>query len=150
MDLKNQMEWDRFFLGMAFYVSKKSKDPSTKVGACIAKKKSLISIGYNGPPAKVNDSPNLPRDKKLARTIHAEPNAMFAARGSLKKCSLYVTHYPCSNCAAMIIQKRIKRVVCPTPTGEFRDRWAASMQEATDLFNEAGVTIVMIDGDFNE
>lgn len=150
MTEEQQLKWDKRFLALAHHVAMWSKDPSTKVGSCIAKKRKLISIGYNGPPAKVNDSPNLPRDKKLARTIHAEPNAMFAARGSLNKCSLYVTHYPCSNCAAMIIQKRIKRVVCPTPTGEFRDRWAASMQEATDLFNEAGVTIVMIDGDFNE
>lgn len=143
-DVNKQLKWDIRFLSLAHEVATWSKDPSTQVGACIAKGKKFMSIGFNGPPAKVKDSATMSREKKLARTIHAEPNAIFAARGNLKKCTLYATHFPCSHCAAVIIQKKIKRVVCPPATPDMLSRWADSMKEAIEMFQEAGVTLVEI------
>lgn len=138
------MDWDHFFMGMAFYVSKKSKDPSTKVGATIAKKKKLRSIGYNGPPANVNDDPNMPREVKYKRTIHAELNAILSCNKKLKGCTIYVTHHPCAQCAAKIIQVKISKVVCPEPVGEFAFRWKDDILEAQKMFKEAGVEIQFI------
>lgn len=157
MDLRNNMEdqkmnknetmnkWDWRFLKMAFEVAGWSKDPSSKVGAVIAKKKKFISIGFNGPPANVNDDPSMPRPTKYKRTIHAEPNAILAAHRKLKNCSIYVTHHPCSQCAATIIQSKIKRVVCPKPSDDFLSRWAEDMEEAQKMFEEAGVILEVVD-----
>lgn len=138
------MGWDEFFMGMAVYVSKKSKDPSTQVGSVIAKGKKLVSIGFNGPPAGVIDDPAMSREVKYRRTIHAEPNAIFSARGSLKKCTIYVTHHPCSQCAAKIIQKKIMRVVCPPPSEDFLSRWGDDVAEAQAMFNEKGVKLDIV------
>lgn len=140
------MTWDDFFMGMAFYVSKKSKDPSTKVGATIAKNKKLKSIGYNGPPANVDDDPNMPREVKYKRTIHAELNAILSYGRKLKGCTIYVTHHPCAQCAAKIIQVKISRVVCPEPTKDFTSRWADDIIEAQKMFEEAGVELHIIKG----
>jgi len=143
------MTWDEFFMGMAFYVSRKSKDPSTKVGAAIAKKKKLKSIGFNGPPANVDDDPSMSREVKYRRTIHAEVNAILSYGKKLKGCTIYVTHHPCSQCAAKIIQVKIKRVVCPRPTESFLSRWGDDIIEAKKMFSEANVEIVECDYDEN-
>lgn len=144
------MNWDEFFMGMSFYVSKKSKDPSTKVGAVISKGKKLKSIGFNGPPANVNDDPSMPRDVKYRRTIHAEVNAILSYGRKLKGCTIYVTHHPCAQCAAKIIQVKISKVVCPEPSEDFISRWKDDMIEAQKMFKEAGVELKIIEGEKNE
>lgn len=137
-------KWDQRWADMAGLVSTWSKDPSTKVGAVIASGKKFISLGYNGPPAGVSDEAILrDRDTKLACTIHAEANAILSSELPVNGCTIYVTHYPCSGCAAMIVQKGIKRVVLTKPMDEgFVERWKASMEYTKCMFEDAGVSVV--------
>lgn len=136
--------WEKRFYDLAFVVAEWSKDPSSKVGATIAKKKKFISLGFNGPPSGVIDDPNIQRERKYKRTIHAELNAILFSRKKLKNCTLSVTHHPCSNCAATIIQKKIKTVICPLPSDDFYQRWESDIVEARTLFSEAGVELLCV------
>lgn len=136
-------KWIKRFTDLAQYVAQWSKDPNTKVGAVITKKNRIISLGYNGAPAKVKDSVRHNRVRKNRRTIHAEVNAILFASRRLKGCSMFVTHHPCSQCAAKIIACGIKRVYCPEPTGEFAERWKDDIEEARSMFKEASVKLVL-------
>ena len=137
-------KWIERFLSMAELVASWSKDPSTKVGAVIVDdKQRVVSVGFNGFPRGVQDRVDVSRDTKLARTIHAEPNAILFANRSLAGCTLLVTRPPCSNCAALIIQSGITRVAYNRPDDAFMERWGASVAESTQMFKEAGVELVM-------
>lgn len=141
-------KWDLRFLNRAKELSGWSKDPSTKVGACITRGKFEISSGYNGFPAGVLDDESLLNDRptKLARTIHGEVNAILAAKQNLDECTIYVyPMQPCSNCAAAIIQSGIKRVVTLQPTPTQLTRWGESFFHANTMFNEAGVDVIYYD-----
>lgn len=141
-------KWDRRFLGLAENVSTWSKDPSTKVGCCITDSKNrIVSVGYNGFARGVDDSPEYlnDRDKKLQRTIHAEPNAILFAQRDLTDHILYVWPFPpCTNCAALIIQSGIKKVVAPDASAELKERWADSMAAAEAMFDDAGIELVIV------
>lgn len=134
-------KWDKRWSEMAELVSTWSKDPSTKVGAVIAKGNKFISLGYNGAPSGVDDSRVLlDRDTKLACTIHAETNAVLSSDKKIKGCTIYVTQFPCSNCAAVLVQKGIKRVVVTKPMDPgFYERWKDSMEHSLNMFIEAGI-----------
>ncbi|NCA14162.1 MAG: hypothetical protein EBS89_08535, partial [Proteobacteria bacterium] len=76
-------DWDRWFLGLAHYVSTASKDPSTKVGAVIVDaERRVVSVGYNGLPRGVEDSEERlhNREVKYKMIIHAERNAILFAQ----------------------------------------------------------------------
>jgi dCMP deaminase len=110
-------KWDRRFLELAHVVSKWSKD-RTKVGAVIVDRRRVVSLGFNGFPAGVEDLPELyeDRDTKLLMIVHAETNAIVSARELLSGCTIYTSFPPCAGCAGNIIQAGIKRVVCsPRP-----------------------------------
>jgi dCMP deaminase len=138
---KKSLLWDQYFLGMAEYASRKSKDPSTKVGAVIVRPdKSVASIGFNGFPKGVEDNPEQLNDRseKYPRIIHAERNALNFLKEDATGYTLYVWPIPpCSVCSGDIIQNGIKRVVCPPAN----DRWADSCSIGTDMFEQAGVCI---------
>ncbi len=140
-------KWDNRFLQLAELVSSWSKDPSTKVGCCITDTKNrVVSVGYNGAPIGVDDSPAYlnDREQKLQRTIHAEPNAILFAQRDLTDHILYVWPFPpCTNCAALIIQSGIQKVVAPAASAELKERWADSMAAAEAMFAEAGVELVI-------
>lgn len=136
-------KWDLRFLDLAAHIAGWSKDPSTKVGAVIADAAHrIISLGFNGYASGVEDT-ILSREQKLARTIHAEANALHFAAQDVHGCSIYVTHAPCSHCAAHIIQRGITRVVFDEPSVDFLSRWEDSYNEARAMFSEAG-TIVLL------
>ena len=112
------ISWDDYFMGVAILSSKRSKDPNTQVGACIVNKdKKIVGIGYNGFPIGISDQEfpwgNLGDhlDTKYPYVVHAEPNAILNATTSLKDCTLYVTLFPCNECAKLIIQSGIKEIV---------------------------------------
>jgi dCMP deaminase len=130
---------------MAHEVAKWSKDPSTQVGARITRGKILVSEGFNGPPAGMQDDPTISREAKLRRTIHAERNAVLFAQRDLSGCTIYVTHHPCSQCAALISQAGITRVVCPRPAPDFATRWAEDITEAQSIFRDTGVTLELVE-----
>lgn len=131
-----------YYMGFARHAATKSKD-STKVGACLVGPEGEVRMtGYNGPPRGVLDEPErFDRPAKYLFVSHAEMNVIgFCAREGVRTrgCSLFVTHYPCSVCARLIIQSGIEYVtvsdgVTSMPQSEFE---AARM-----MFAEAGVSV---------
>ena len=113
------ISWDEYFMGIASLSALRSKDPSTQVGACIVDSdKKVVSIGYNGMPRHLDESKltwnkNEGLDSKYLYVCHAEFNAILNTKGghSLNGCTLYVTLFPCNECAKAIIQTGIKEVV---------------------------------------
>ena len=116
---KSNINWDEYFMGIAVLSSLRSKDPNTKVGACIVDKDhKVVSIGYNGMPRGVDDDKvswnrGEGLDSKYLYVCHAEFNAILNTRNgaALEGCTLYVTLFPCNECAKAIIQTGIKEVV---------------------------------------
>lgn len=141
------ISWDKTFLNLCDEIAQRSKDPSTKVGACIVRPdKTIVSMGYNGFPRGCDDDPAIyaTREVKYMRTIHAEVNAIITAKQDLTGCTLYVSPlHPCANCAAIIVQSGIKRVVYNSK--EAVERWRASFLEAAQMFQEAGVTVSYVE-----
>lgn len=140
-------DWDRRFLDLARHVSTWSKDPSTQVGAVIARpNRTVASLGYNGFPRGVADTPERygHRETKYRMVVHAEANAILSAGERLDGCALYVTpFFPCSQCAAAIIQAGIERVVVG---GDILApaRWAKDFVLAARMFSEAGVEFIRL------
>jgi dCMP deaminase len=137
-------------MGIAVAVSKRSRDPSTKVGAVIIRPdKTVVSVGYNGFPRGVQDHQFRYEDRKTkyAMVCHAEANAVVTAKESLEGCTLYATMCPCQECAKLIIQSGIKSVFCPVPTPELIERWGESYSFANLMFTEADVKVLVLPGD---
>ncbi len=116
----SHISWDEYFMGVALLSSFRSKDPNTKVGACIVNKKNrIVGIGYNGFPYGCDDSlypwensKDLKfLDTKYPYVVHAEPNAILNSSEPLDGATLYVTLFPCNECAKLIIQSGIKHIV---------------------------------------
>jgi dCMP deaminase len=134
--------WDRKFIDMAVMVSSWSKDPSTKVGCVIADSDhAQLSEGFNGFPRGIADDERLQqREIKYRLIVHAEANAIAAAARNghgLKGATAYVTFCPCPQCAALLIQAGIVRVV--TIDGATPEHWKAECEIAKGMFREAGV-----------
>jgi dCMP deaminase len=139
------MKWDERFLDLAKLVSTWSKDPSTKVGAVIADDRKIISVGYNGFPEGVLDTAEryYDRETKYKYMVHAERNALLFANTSAKGMTLYTYPFmPCSECAGMVIQAGIKRVVTLINKNE---RWKKSFKITQRMFGEAGVRLTQYD-----
>jgi dCMP deaminase len=137
-------DWDSRFLEMARLVSTWSKDPSTQVGAVITRGKFVVSLGFNGHPKGVPDTPErlTDRETKYRTIIHAEINAILTAKQDLEGCAIYVWPFmPCSQCGAAVVQAGIKREVAPESNN---DRWAESFAFTKEMFREAGVELVMV------
>lgn len=112
-----RISWDNYFMGVAQLAAKRSRDLNTQVGACIVKGKNIIATGYNGMP-RTCDECGLPTgregnwlDTKYPYVVHAEMNAILnAPTTKLDGCKIYVTLYPCCECAKAILQSGIKEV----------------------------------------
>ncbi|WP_091977027.1 deoxycytidylate deaminase [Bradyrhizobium ottawaense] len=144
-DRRNQDWWDNYFLDLAEAVAYASKDPSTKVGAVIVRPdRTVASMGYNGFPRGIKDSDERLNDRptKYSMVVHAEPNAILSAREPVRGYSIYTTLFTCADCAKLIIQAGIKKVVSPTYDIE---RWEKSLTLSKQLFTEAGVEFKLID-----
>lgn len=137
------MQWDEFYMGLAFYVAMKSKDPSTKVGAVLSDSEHRpLGFGYNGPPAGVDDSipERWTRPAKYHWIQHAEINCLSNATSDLTGATMYTTLYPCAKCAGAIVQKRIGRVVYDKSVFEFMQNfndWTHTFNIAKQMFEEA-------------
>ena len=116
---KNYLSWDEYFMGVALLSAQRSKDSSTQVGACIVNNDNkILSVGYNGMPSGCSDEDlpwqreGAPLDTKYMYVCHAELNAILNNdSGSLKGTKIYVTLFPCNECAKAIIQSGIKEIV---------------------------------------
>ena len=135
-------KWVERFINLAAHVAGWSKD-STQVGAVIIRPdRSVASVGFNGLPRAVSDDPArlADRETKLLYTVHAELNAILAAREPLHGCSIVVYPFqPCAACAAAIIQAGISEVICPEVPDA--SRWADSFHAARTMFHEAGTVV---------
>ncbi|MCM1257092.1 MAG: dCMP deaminase family protein [Roseburia sp.] len=116
---QDYISWDEYFMGVAMLSAMRSKDPNTQVGACIVSNDNkILSMGYNGFPSGCSDDAfpwareGEPLDNKYLYTTHSELNAILNYRGgSLEGAKLYVSLFPCNECAKAIIQAGIKTVV---------------------------------------
>lgn len=113
------ISWDEYFMGVAKLSAMRSKDPNTQVGACIVSQENkILSMGYNGFPTGCSDDEfpwereGEPLDNKYFYSTHSELNAILNYRGgSLEGAKMYVTLFPCNECAKAIIQAGIKTLV---------------------------------------
>ncbi|XP_066286886.1 deoxycytidylate deaminase-like [Branchiostoma lanceolatum] len=114
------LEWDEYFMAVAFLSAQRSKDPSSQVGACIVNsEKKIVGIGYNGMPNGCSDD-KLPwsrtaedrLDTKYPYVCHAELNAILNKNSSdVKGCTMFVALFPCNECAKLVIQSGIREIV---------------------------------------
>ena len=119
MKRTDYINWDEYFMGIALLTAMRSKDPSSQVGACIVSPENkILSLGYNGMPIGCDDDAmpwdreGDPLDTKYMYVCHAELNAILnSAHNNLKGARVYVTLFPCNECAKAIIQSGISEVV---------------------------------------
>ena len=121
--MDNRISWNEYYMYIARISALRSKDPHTQVGAVfVSEDNKIMSIGYNGAPRDFDDN-KVPwnRDSSLPYTqqkypymCHAEMNAVVNYGGSVKdfkNSTVYVTLFPCDDCAKLLAQLRVKRVV---------------------------------------
>ena len=116
---QDYISWDEYFMGVASLSGMRSKDPHTQVGACIVSQDNkILSMGYNGFPIGCSDDAfpwereGEGAENKYFYTTHSELNAILNYRGgSLDGAKLYVTLFPCNECAKAIIQAGIRTVI---------------------------------------
>lgn len=141
---EDYISWDEYFMGVAMLSGMRSKDPNTQVGACIVSENNkILSMGYNGLPIGCSDDEfpwereGEPLDTKYLYTTHSELNAILNYRGgSLDGARLYVSLFPCNECAKAIIQAGIREVIYDC------DKYAdtPSIIASKRLLTAAGVT----------
>jgi len=111
----NYICWNEYFMGLSQLTAQRSKDPSSQVGCVIVDDMNkIIGLGYNGLPNGCNDDHfSWNRPEKYFYIIHAEMNAIINCNDfkSLKGATLYTTLFPCSECAKIIIQTGIKKII---------------------------------------
>lgn len=136
---KKQSELDKRYIRMASIWAENSYCQRRKVGALIVKDKMIISDGYNGTPAGFENVCEDENNVTKPYVLHAEANAITkvaASSNSSKGATIYVTSAPCIECAKLIIQSGIKRVV-------YSEKYR--MEDGCNLLQRAGISIDYID-----
>lgn len=137
------ISWDDYFMAVAVLSAQRSKDPNTQVGACIVNPQlRIVGIGYNGFPSGLSDD-ELPWDRegefldtKYPYVCHAEMNAILnSTTADLRGASLYVCLFPCNECAKLIIQVGIKKVIYLSDKYAEKDAFKAAKR----MFQMAGI-----------
>ncbi len=141
---QDYISWDEYFMGVALLSAKRSKDPSTQVGACIVNDKNkIVGAGYNGLPIGCDDD-DFPwqkqgefLDTKYPYICHAELNAILNNIGmALSGCKIYTALFPCNECTKAIIQAGITEVIFLSDKYEGTDTTKASKL----MLNKAAVS----------
>ncbi len=143
---EDYISWDEYFMAVAKLAGMRSKDPNSQVGCCIVSPDNkILSIGYNGFPTGCSDEdfPWAREDEDPLRTkyiyvTHSELNAILNYRGgSLEGAKLYVSLFPCNECAKAIIQAGIRTVIYDS------DKYSGtpSVIASKMMFQAAGVDI---------
>lgn len=138
---QDYISWEEYFMGVAKLAALRSKDPNTQVGACIVSEDNkILSMGYNGFPRGCSDDDftwaREGDDNKYFYSTHSELNAILNYRGgSLEGAKMYVTLFPCNECAKAIIQAGIRTIVYDC------DKYAdtAGVIASKRMLNAAGV-----------
>lgn len=141
---QDYLSWDEYFMGIAKLSAMRSKDPNTQVGACIVKNNRIMSIGYNGTPNGFEDKffpwgrEGQTLNTKYPFVCHAEMNAISNFEGikkDLEGSKLYVTLFPCNECAKLVIQTGIKEVIYL----EDKYKETEGVRASKIMFDECGV-----------
>ena len=150
LPLPHSISWDKYFMLQAMIASFKSKDPSTKVGCIIVDAHHhQISMGYNGMVAGIDES-KIPWGKDLSSplihqkygyVVHSEANAILHASKPLEGATLYVTLFPCNECAKMVASTKIAEVVYLSD----KHSCAEHTQIAKKIFELSGVKFRKLD-----
>jgi len=138
--------WDEYFMGVAQLSALRSKDPNTQVGACIVGSDNrILSVGYNGFPNGCSDElfpwarEGAELETKYPFVAHSELNAILNYRGgSLEGSKLYVSLFPCNECAKAIIQAGIRTVIYDSDKYDGTPGNVASKK----MFDAAGVKYI--------
>ena len=141
---QDYISWDEYFMGVAILSGMRSKDPNTQVGACIVSQDNkILSMGYNGFPMGCSDDEfpwvreGEPLENKYFYSTHSELNAILNYRGgSLEGAKMYVSLFPCNECAKAIIQAGIKTVIYDCD--KYKD--TPSVIASKRMFRAAGVS----------
>lgn len=141
-----RLSWDDFFMGVAQLAAKRSRDTSSQVGACIVKDHKILSTGYNGMP-RTCDECDLPwqrkankwLDTKYPYVVHSELNAILnSPTTDLRDCVIYVTLFPCCECAKAILQSGIKEIHYLEDKYPDKDEFVASKR----LLTLSGIKVI--------
>ena len=130
---------DRRYMRMAFIWAENSYCKRRKVGALLVKEKMIISDGYNGTPSGFENICEDENDVTKPYVLHAEANAITKvarSNNSSEGATLYVTSSPCIECAKLIIQAGIKRVV-------YSDAYRLS--DGIELLKRADIEMVAVE-----
>ena len=136
---KKQYLLDKRYLKMAAIWAQNSYCKRRQVGAILVKDKMIISDGYNGTPSGFENICEDENNKTKPYVLHAEANAITKvakSNNSSDGATMYVTSSPCLECAKLIIQAGIKRVV-------FTDNYR--LEDGIDLLRRANIEIVQVD-----
>ena len=114
-NLNKRPDKDSYYLSLAFVVSRRSFDPSSRCGCVLVSLDNrILSTGYNGPlKYSIDKEIPLTRPERYYHMIHAEENAIIAYSGSyqdIQGATAYVTSRPCHRCLRMLLQKGITKV----------------------------------------
>lgn len=147
--------WDELFMRQAYLVSRRSKDPKTKIGAVLVKKgeSDPSSSGYNGFPRGISDLEDLylNRESKYQLIVHGEANCIFnaARKGVSTVGSIIYTQAPvCNECAKAIIQAGISEVIYHKqyPKLGHLTKWVESCKLGASMLEEVGIKTREFDG----
>jgi dCMP deaminase len=141
-------KWDARFLALAQHVAEWSIDPTTRVGCVIVGPSNEIrALGYNGFPRNVDDSPErLMRPSKYMWIEHAERNAIYTAARvgvPLDGCRMYLSWFPCGDCARALIQVGITEIVAVEPDWS-SELWGSQFVQARELLSEGRVRVRLV------
>ncbi|XP_017785242.1 PREDICTED: deoxycytidylate deaminase-like isoform X3 [Nicrophorus vespilloides] len=145
---------DQYFMAVALLAAKRSHDRETKVGACIINEdKKIVGIGYNGMPNGCRDrnmswnkNKSIPLDNKHSYVCHAELNAILNKNSAdLKNCKIYVTLFPCNECAKCVINSGITEVVYISDKYSYKAETIASKE----MLNAANIKYSEWEGTFD-
>jgi dCMP deaminase len=137
--MNKQEALDKRYMRMAKIWSENSYCERRKVGALLVKDKMIISDGYNGTPSGFENQCEDEENHTKAYVLHAEANAITKvarSHNSSEGATLYVTASPCIECAKLIIQSGIKRVV-------YGENYR--ILDGIDLLQRAGIEIVYVE-----
>ena len=150
-EVMKRTDWDAYFLTIAYLVSMRSIDTSTKCGAVLVSKDNrILSTGYNGPIRGMNDvEVPMTRPIKYYYMVHSEMNALLAYNGSyndIQGATCYVTGEPCHDCLRSLLQKGVKRIVYSDSNLAFmsKNKEDELIKARQDMIKQTNAEIVII------
>lgn len=150
---EDRLNWNDYHMLLALVAAQRSPDPNTQVGACIVDKSNrILGLGYNGFPRGIStqqfpwNREGPPLETKYPYVVHAEKNAIYNANKSVIGSKLYVTHFPCNECAKDIIQAGIKEI--HYLSNPYKDEW--STKASDKMFQVLDIVTIQHQWDINK